>query len=257
MKLPGLNGPVFEEGLQVSMRESLVEIGRRICSNVNADAKPLRMYAIYDRYFRDFSDRPVTLLELGVYTGESLKVWASYFPRGTVIGVDIMENRADFSGYPNIVFERADQTDSGRLKEICLAHAAGGLDIIVDDASHIGQYSAASYAALFPYLKSGGLYIVEDWGTGYFDDWPDGNHFQRFCSEAVDGQIARRIPSHDFGMVGFVKSLVDEVAGDHVKPTRSATPTRPDVMSFMHLYKQTVIIGKKAEGSTDNQGLLS
>jgi SAM-dependent methyltransferase len=227
------------------MRESLVEIGRRICANADAAAKPLKMYAIYDRYFDGLSDKPVTLLELGVHTGESLKVWASYFPRGTVIGVDILENKADFSGYSNIVFERGDQTDSDRLKEICLAHAADGLDIIVDDASHIGLSSAVSYATLFPYLKPGGLYIVEDWGTGYFDDWPDGGHFQKFRSEAVDGQIAKRVPSHDFGMVGFVKSLVDEVAGDNVKPTLSAAPTRRDIMSFMHLYKETAIIGKK------------
>jgi FtsJ-like methyltransferase len=226
------------------MRESLVEIGRRICANADATAKPLKIYEIYDRYFGDFADRAVTLLELGVHTGESLKVWASYFPLGTIIGVDIVENN-DFSGYPNIVFECGDQTDPDRLKEICLAHAANGLDIIVDDASHIGLNSAASYATLFPYLSPGGLYIVEDWGTGYFDDWPDGSHFQKFRPEAVDGQIAKRIPSHDFGMVGFVKSLVDEVAGDHVKPTLNAAPTRTDTMSFMHFYKETVIIGKR------------
>jgi hypothetical protein len=228
------------------MRESLVEIGRRLCANADTTAKPLTIYAIYDRYFGDFSDGAVTLLELGVHTGESLKVWAAYFPRGTIIGVDIMENRVDLSDYPNIVFKRGDQTDPDRLKEIRLAHAPHGLDIIVDDASHIGHKSAASYATLFPYLNPGGLYIIEDWGTGYFDDWPDGSHFQKFRSEAVDGQIAKRIPSHDFGMVGFIKSLVDEVAGGNIKPTLSASPTRSDIMSFMHVYKETVIIGKKS-----------
>jgi SAM-dependent methyltransferase len=228
------------------MHESLVEIGRRICADADPAAKTLNIYAIYDRYFGNFSDRAITLLELGVHTGESLKVWASYFPRGTIIGVDIIENRVDFSAYPNIVFERGDQTDPDRLKEICLAHAANGLDIIVDDASHFGHNSAASYATLFAYLNPGGLYIIEDWGTGYFDDWPDGSHFERLPSEAVDGQIGKRIPSHDFGMVGFVKSLVDEVAGFNVLPSLSAPPRRPDLMSFMHLYKETVIIGKKA-----------
>jgi hypothetical protein len=87
-------------------------------------------------------------------------------------------------------------------------------------------------------------HIIEDWGTGYFDDWPDGGHIQKLCSEAVDGLIPKRIPSHDFGMVGFVKSLVDEVAGDHVKPILSATPTHPNIMSFMHLYKETAVIRK-------------
>jgi hypothetical protein len=228
------------------MRESLVEIGRRICANADNTAKPLTIYSIYDRYFGDFSDRAVTLLEMGVHTGDSLKVWASYFPSGTIIGVDITEKKRDFSGYPNIIFQRGDQTDSERLKEILRVHAPNGLDLVVDDASHIGNNSATSYATLFPYLNPGGLYIIEDWGTGYFDDWPDGNHFQRFRSEAVDGQIVRRIPSHDFGMVGFVKSLVDEVAGDNVKPALNAAATRPDIMSFMHLYKEVAVIRKKS-----------
>jgi len=228
------------------MHESLSEISGRICVNADPAAKPVKFYAIYDRYFGDFSAGAATLLELGVYLGHSLKVWASYFSQGTVIGVDIKENTADFSSYPNIVFERGDQVDPKRLNEIILRHAANGLDIIVDDASHIGHNSAASFAILFPHLKPGGLYVVEDWGTGYFDDWPDGNHFQEFHVEAVDGQIIRRIPSHDFGMVGFVKSLVDQVAGDNIKPLLSASPTRPDTLSFMHFYKEMVIIKKNS-----------
>jgi len=222
---------------------SLVEIAGRICADADAIAKPVGFYAIYDRYFGEFSGLPIKMLELGVYTGKSLKVWASYFPQGTIIGLDLGES-PDFSDYPNIIFERGDQTDSERLREICLTHAAGGLDIVLDDASHVGQYSAASYRALFPYLKPGGLYIIEDWGTGYLDDWPDGAHFQKFQSEAVGGQIPMRIASHDFGMVGFVKSLIDQVAGDHVKPTLHGIPSQSDTLSFIHIYKQTAIIRK-------------
>jgi hypothetical protein len=226
------------------MGESLVDIARVVCANADATAKPLSMYAIYDRYFGEFLGRPVTLLELGVHTGESLKVWASFFSRGTIIGVDIRDTNADFAGYPNIDFQRGDQTDAERLREVCAACAPHGLDIVIDDASHIGQNSAASYELLFPHLNHGGLYIIEDWGTGYFDDWPDGSHFQQFRSRAVDG-VAKRLPSHDFGMVGFVKCLVDEVAGDNVKPTLGAAPVRPDTISVINFHKETVIIRKK------------
>ncbi|MFZ1219024.1 MAG: hypothetical protein WAO00_07005 [Chthoniobacterales bacterium] len=226
------------------MSESLEEIARRICPKADFTAKPVTFYTIYDRYFGQFSDKAVAFLELGVHTGESLKVWATYFSKGVVIGLDIAENKADFSDYPNVIFERGDQTDGNRLKEIVLKHAPGGLDIVLDDASHIGQYSAASYATLFPCLKPGGLYIIEDWGTGYFDDWPDGNHFQRFHTEPVDDLIAKRMPSHDFGMVGFVKTLIDQVAGENVRPLLTALPTRSDTMSFMHFYKEMVIIEK-------------
>lgn len=223
------------------MRESLADIAWRICADADKTSKPLPYYVTYDLLLSDAPD-DATVLELGVHTGESLKVWASYFSRGTVIGVDIVDRRVDFTDYPNIVFELGNQTDADRLKEICLAHAPDGLDIIVDDASHLGQSSLASYTALFGYLKPGGLYIVEDWGTGYFDEWPDGGRLNKVRSETVDGQITGRIPSHDFGMVGFVKSLVDELAGDKLKLTDVST--RPDIVSFIHFHKNIVIVKK-------------
>jgi hypothetical protein len=210
-----------------------MEIARRICADADATAKTLKIYAIYARYFEDFSGG-IKVLELGVHKGESLKVWASYFPQGTIIGLDL-DNKADFSAYPNIVFEQGDQTDTERLRKI----ARGGLDIVIDDASHIGEKSLVSYATLFPYLNPGGLYIIEDWGTGYFNDSPDGKYPDRLREIA-----GHRILSHDFGMVGFVKSLVDDVAGGTVKPALTAKPTRQDTVSFMHVYKQAVIVRK-------------
>ena len=191
------------------MAPTLIDLARGFCAGADPGEKPLSMYAIYDRYFVAFTD-DVAVLELGVHTGVSLKVWASYFPNGTVVGLDRAKTGPDFSGYPNIAFESGDQTDRDRLAAICKTHAPKGFDIIIDDAAHIGQSAAASYAALFPRLKPKGLYIIEDWGTGYYDDWPDGGHYQKINVESYDGLPPKRFPSHDFGMVGFVKSLIDD-----------------------------------------------
>lgn len=214
--------------------ESLVSIAKRLCLSTAPALKTEQFYAIYDRYFAEFCDRPIRMLELGVHTGESLKVWATYFPQGTIIGLDL-EEKADFSDYSNIIFEQGNQTDIELLKQI--AHS--GLDIILDDCSHIGVNTAISYETLFPYLKPGGLYIIEDWATGYMNDWPDGKYPEKL--REVTGS---RVLSHDFGMVGFVKSLIDDVAGGNLKPTFRGEPTRDDTVSFTHFYKQTVVLRK-------------
>ena len=96
------------------MIESLVDIAQRIRVSADPTLKGAKFYAIYDRYFGEFRDRPIAMLEIGVHTGESLKVWATYFPQGTIIGLD-REKKADFSDYPNIVFEQGDQTDTHLL----------------------------------------------------------------------------------------------------------------------------------------------
>ena len=57
--------------------------------------------------------------------------------------------------------------------------APDGFDIIIDDASHIGELTKTSFWHLFDHhLKPGGLYAIEDWGTGYLDDFTDGRKFQ-------------------------------------------------------------------------------
>ena len=63
-----------------------------------------------------------------------------------------------------------------------------GFDIIIDDASHIGELTKATFWHLFDrHLKPGGLYAIEDWGTGYLDDFPDG---KKIRAQAIDSRSA-------------------------------------------------------------------
>ncbi len=227
-----------------TMSRSLVELAYNLGAGSNRSAKPATFYAVYDPYLAELAEGAITFLELGVHAGISLKVWASFFVNGRIIGIDLAKTAPDLSRYSNIVYESADQTDRSRLEAICRLHAPDGFDVILDDASHIGLNSALSYEILFPHLKPGGLYIIEDWGTGYYDDWPDGGHYQKIRVEPFDGLVPKRIPSHDFGMVGFVKSLVDEVGGDHIKPTFRSNTLRVDTVEFLHIHKTCVIIKK-------------
>jgi SAM-dependent methyltransferase len=202
------------------------------------------IYELYDEYFAAIRDRPIVLLELGVAQGESLKTFARYFENGRIVGVDIEDRGLDFSSHPNVRFEVGDQRSAARLSEVCAAHAPEGLDIVIDDASHLGAWSLRSYRALFPFLKPGGFYVVEDWATGYWTDWPDGGAFEDLALPVSDEVLPKRIPTHDFGMVGFVKHLVDEVTGSGIRPSMAAAPTRPDRLDVMHVHKAMVVLRK-------------
>jgi hypothetical protein len=43
----------------------------------------------------------------------------------------------------------------------------GPLDLIIDDSSHLMPQSRESFCALFPKLRPGGAYIVEDWSFAH------------------------------------------------------------------------------------------
>ena len=51
--------------------------------------KPTSYFSEYDFCFRDFRDRNIRLLEIGVSKGGSLAAWEEYFPHAEIVGVDI------------------------------------------------------------------------------------------------------------------------------------------------------------------------
>jgi hypothetical protein len=197
------------------------------------------------------------MLELGIWKGDSLAMWRDAFPLATIVGVDLAPPKLDLG--PRVRVVAGDQSDAIMLAKVRADHAPDGFDVIVDDASHIGQLSARSLQALYPlHLRPGGLYIIEDWGTGYLSDWADGVALCAVVgSEGLDaghdssagvGDGKLRFPSHDAGMVGLVKRLVDHTAAGTLavhQPDRIASPLR---IEWMRVQDGLVILKKVANG---------
>ena len=61
-----------------------------------------------------------------------------------------------------------DQSDVRRVATVVDEHFGHhDLDLVVDDASHLQLPTAASFDVLFPRLRPGGVYVLEDWSTGH------------------------------------------------------------------------------------------
>lgn len=224
--------------------KSILEIAQGLFPNPHDVTKPVSYYKIYQQYFEPYSGQSLNVLEIGVFKGESLKVLSRFFPESQVLGIDLDMKSIDFTGFTNIKYEQADQTNPAALTQLADRHAPEGFDIIIDDASHIGAFSLKTFEALFPKLKSKGLYIIEDWGTGYWKDWPDGGSFEKFQTAPLPDTIVRRLPSHDYGMVGFVKGLVDLVHIDSVRHSWKSQPLYTSTVEFLHFYPGVVILKK-------------
>jgi hypothetical protein len=190
--------------------------------SADVGTKPPVYYQRYDQAFAARNFRPTTMLEVGVHMGESTKVFSSVFPEATIVGIDIKKNDIDFSGFPQITYLEADQTKPDVLNRIMDEHFPNGIDLVIDDASHIGSFTKITFDTVFPRVRRGGLYIVEDWGTGYWDDFPDGGRYQEYPLNFFDGHPPKRLPSHDYGMVGFIKSLVDYTGEGDMRVTQAA-----------------------------------
>jgi demethylmacrocin O-methyltransferase len=151
-------------------------------------------------YIREYIERikaPRRILEVGVRHGGSLLLWCDLWPSvEKVIGIDINPPLQEMPAQIQVL--QADQTDAARLHDI--ASSTGPFDLIVDDASHLGDASWKTFRALWPHVVPGGIYVVEDWGTGYWSHWADGADYRDVPA-----------PGHTAGMVGMIKRLVDEI----------------------------------------------
>ena len=108
-------------------------------------------------------------LEIGVFKGGSLEVWRDYLgPRATIFGIDIDPDCAAYVDAPNQV-RIGSQADPKFLREIVAA--MGGVDVVLDDGSHVARHQTISFATLFPLLSDGGLYMIEDTHTSYWPGW--------------------------------------------------------------------------------------
>lgn len=254
----------------VIVQKPLAEIAR----NLDTDKTQSQGYIDnYERHFGLLRDTTVKILELGVFHGGSLLMWQEYFSKGLVVGLDLQPN--PLTEMPERVrFYRGSQDDGTLLDRVAQECAPDGFDIVIDDASHVGTLTRTSFRNLFmKHVKLGGIYVIEDWGTGYWDSWPDGAIYHMAHEKDTDqpkekiSLLGRQVKqlwatknssaalratdpdfaAHNFGMVGFVKELVDEVAWPDISfPDRGNgdLPRRTSMIREMTVYFGQVFIVK-------------
>ncbi len=194
--------------------------------------KPVFYLPTYERLLAPIRFNPMALLELGIWNGGSMRAWERYLPRARIAGLDL--TIPDIEVGERVHLYAGDQANTALLSQIAAEVAPEGFDVIIDDCSHVGLLAKASFWHLFDlHLKPGAFYVIEDWGTGYMPSWPDGQPL------VVQSDSDAHLPSHDAGMVGLIKQLVDEIHSDMTTPEK-----RPSKFSSMALHAGICVIQK-------------
>jgi hypothetical protein len=129
---------------------------------------------VYDMLFRGYQNRPINMLEIGLCAGgpevqggsadraipalPSISMWHEFLPQAKIYGLDISDcSRFETNWFK---FVQADCGSREQLKKI----AAMGVefDIIIDDGSHASYHQQLTLEVLYPTLRSGGIYAIED-----------------------------------------------------------------------------------------------
>jgi len=178
----------------------------------------------YFKILQGLQNSPLVFLEIGVggyqypdRGGGSLKAWEEFFPKARIHGIDIYDKTPLNKG--RVQTHIVSQIDTEGLNE--LISEIGTPDIILDDGSHINSDSIKSFEILFPKLKKGGIYILEDtecsyWELNYFgsDNIDDLkvitvlNYFKRLTDGLNSHIFAYDGPKFDIDSICFYKGFV-------------------------------------------------
>lgn len=128
--------------------------------------KTRRVVNLYRQLERN---RPKRILELGMFQGGSIVFFEKLFQPERLVGIELSKlpipalDRYIARGSVIQPYYGVSQADRPLMEEIIRKEFPDGLDLVVDDASHLYDLSKESFEICFPFLRPGGLYVLEDW----------------------------------------------------------------------------------------------
>ena len=126
---------------------------------------------IYSPLFEPFRKDSIRFFEIGILNGYSHLMWRTYFRNAEVFGIDIRDY-SHYSKGSGIMTFVADQANREDLQAF-LDTSGGQFDVILDDGGHAMDHQQVSLGYLFPEVKSGGMFIIEDVHTSIPLFYPD------------------------------------------------------------------------------------
>lgn len=181
--------------------------------------KNVHYFPVYERHFRRYAGRPITLFEIGGGGGGSAQMWKRFFgPNARIVVMDINPACAAF-GDEAVQVRIGDQADHGFLRAV--VDEFGAPDIVIDDGSHQMADISATFSYLYRHTSPQGVYLVEDLHTAY---WPEFGGGLRVANSFIER----------------CKDLIDELNADNTRHAMPPTEITRSTAS-MHFYDSVVV----------------
>ena len=160
-------------------------------------------FNIYDNLFKKYQNKPITFVEIGIFSGGSLFMWKDFFgKKARIIGIDLNPDAKRFEKYGFEIFI-GDQSKKDFWKR--LFKKIGKVDIILDDGGHTNYQQIITTNNCIPMIKENGILVIEDVHASYIKhNWynPSKYSFINYTKKIID-DINSRFP----GIINFKYSL--------------------------------------------------
>jgi len=186
------------------------------------------------------------LLEIGLGCdmkygpGASVKFWQAFLPRLELWESDFDEacvNKSRSLGLLDGVHTLVgDQGSADTVKQWVLS-SGGNFDVIIDDGGHRNTQIKTSFDILWPTLKPGGLYFLEDLQLGRHPGWDD-TEGAMVMSDVIQSWVEQLL----------IAKSSDSEAALTADPTLLQWPL-PDAVDFVFCQAEACVVGKSPMGN--------
>lgn len=191
----------------------------------------------YNTHFQSRRFKKLNILEIGVggyddplKGGNSLRMWKRYFPNSNIYSLDIEDK--SFHQERRIKIFKGSQIDFEFLDKV--VSEIGEIDIIIDDGSHINEHVINTFEYLYPKLKLGGIYAIEDTQTSYFESY--GGDYKNISNQHT--------------MMNFFKNMIDSLNSKEISGRELNFYDKH--ITQMHFYHNLIFIYKNLNDEPSN-----
>ncbi len=172
-------------------------------------SKYMKYFKNYEEVLFKFAGKDITMIEIGVQDGGSLKIWQKFFgPKSKIIGIDLNPKCKKFED-ENIKIYIGSQSNKVFWNKIF--NEIGKVDLIIDDGGHTNHQQIITAINCIPNIKNGGMLITEDVHTSYLKrfDNPSKYSFINFVKKTIDdiNSLFPEVKKFKFSLNKYVYSI--------------------------------------------------
>lgn len=188
-----------------------------------------KYHEIYDFFLRTMYMEKGAILEIGIDACSSLNMWLELFPNAFIYGMDIGK---EMRGTRHEVI-KGDQSNANDLNLVAKRLEHNNLFFINDDGSHIPEHQLLTFNTLFPLLREGGIYIIEDIETSYW------------TKNGLYGYATRYGYKHPNSIIEIFKDVIDCINSEFSGKNDLQRVQHLQYISNITFSQNCIIIGKK------------
>ena len=167
----------------------------------------------YEEKLKNLKNRQINILEIGSYAGASAAAFVKFLPKSNIYCFDVNISNFIYEA-KNIKVYGIDIKNEKKinkiLQNIFIQYKFNNFDLIIDDGSHNLKDILIGIKIFFKFLKSGGIYVIEDFKhPNYYNYNNNINHI--FIDKFLKNLNDKKISSSSIFSENDQKNLINSI----------------------------------------------